>query len=146
MEKNTTTLAKYLYTKGVDSSLKIQKLLFFIRVEELKNKKNNGFFRKDNNFQAWIYGPVNCESFYNLQKLFNNEEEKEIFLLPKKEVEELDKIYGESLNKYVNLSPFSLVDKSHKNVAWINARGDLDCDTPSNTFLKEDETFIQFKN
>lgn len=146
MDKNTITLAKYLLTKGVDSSLQIQKLLFFIRVEELKNKVDNGFFEKNNNFQAWIYGPVNPESFYHMQKYFNSEEEAEEFFLSKEQTKEIDKIYSKYLVKYIDFSPAKLVSESHKNISWINARGDLDQYAPSKTYMKEDETFIQFKN
>lgn len=146
MDKNTITLAKYLLTKGVVSSLQIQKLLFFIRVEELKNKVDNGFFEKNNNFQAWIYGPVNPESFYYMQKYFNSEEEAEEFFLTEEQTIEMDKMYLEYLTKYINFSPAKLVSKSHKNISWINARGDLDQYDPSTTYMKEDETFIQFKD
>ena len=89
MEKNVKTLAKYLFTKGINSSLKIQKILFFLRVEELKSKNTiNSFFKEKNNFQAWIYGPVNLESFLEMQKLFSHEEEKDIYILDEETVNE----------------------------------------------------------
>ena len=53
-EEKIITLAKYLLTKGVDSPLKIQKLLFFLRYEELKNQNNleDSYFASNYNFQA----------------------------------------------------------------------------------------------
>lgn len=146
MDKNTITLAKYLFTKGIESSLKIQKMLFFFRVEEYKNNGlENSFFKKDKNFQAWIYGPVNVESFKFMQQFFNGESEKESFLLSKNDVNEIDKKYGKYFSEYCNYAPSTLVEMSHKNLSWINARGDIDCDSVCNNYLKEDKTFIKFK-
>lgn len=146
MEKNVKTLAKYLFTKGINSSLKIQKILFFLRVEELKSKNTiNSFFKEKNNFQAWIYGPVNLESFLEMQKLFSHEEEKDIYILDEETVNEIDQIYGQWLLKYENYAASTLVEMSHKNKAWINARGDLDPDKPCKNYLVEDQTFIEFE-
>ena len=52
MTKNTILLAKYLYSKGIDSSLRIQKILFFLRVEEKRNNFESGYFKPKDNFQA----------------------------------------------------------------------------------------------
>jgi len=53
MERDVRTLAKYLLTKGVDFPSKIQKLLFFMRVEEIrKDQTQNSFFKPNENFQA----------------------------------------------------------------------------------------------
>lgn len=145
MKKNTTTLGKYLISKGINSSLKLQKILFFFRVEELRTKKESGYFKKDNNFQAWIYGPVNVDSFFELQDYFHETEEKEFYLLEKQEIEELDLIFEKTFSKYADMSPSELVDKSHLNLSWINARGDLGADEPCKNFMKEDDTFIKFK-
>lgn len=145
MEKNTKTLAKYLLTKGIESSLKIQKMLFFFRVEEHKNKDfNDSYFKTKDNFEAWIYGPVNVESFRYMQQYFGGEAEKEEFLLESNEVKEIDEKYGKYFDKYYNYAPSTLVDMSHKNVSWINARGDIDIDAVCHNRLAEDETFIKF--
>ena len=146
MVKDTKILAKYLLTKGIESSLKIQKMLFFFRVEEYKNKNlNNSFYKHKDNFEAWIYGPVNVESFKYMQPFFGGEAEKEEFLLNDNEIEEIDKKYKESFDKYKNYAPSTLVDMSHKNISWINARGDIDPDDICHTRMKEDDTFIKFK-
>ena len=147
MEKNTKTLAKYLLTKGIESSLKIQKMLFFFRVEEyLNNDLYDSFFMEKDNFEAWIYGPVNVESFKFMQQFFSGEAEKEEFLLSKEDIKTIDKKYGKYFDKYSYLTSSELVEKSHKNLAWINARGDLNPDDVCNTHLKEDDTFTKFKN
>ncbi|MDE5599882.1 MAG: DUF4065 domain-containing protein [Ureaplasma sp.] len=144
MLKNTITLAKYLLTKGIESSLKIQKMLFFFHFEELSNNLDYGFFNKKNNFQAWIYGPVNIESFFFMQKYFNNQEEKEMFFLDSEEILELDGIYEKWYEKYSNFSASQLVELSHKNESWIKARGDKSPDEPCRNYMIEDKTFCTF--
>lgn len=79
MKKDTITLTKYLVAKEVSAPLKIQKLLFFLRLEELKSQNSIfrkfiifkklviSYFEKENNFQAWIWGPVNVKSYQALQ-------------------------------------------------------------------------------
>ena len=59
-------------------------------------------------------------------------------------IEEIDKIFGKYLEKYRYKAPSTLVDESHRNLSWINARGDLDKDEPCNTYMKEDKSFIEF--
>ncbi len=145
MERNVTTLAKYLFTKGTVSSLKIQKMLFFFRVEEIKNQQTkDSFFNSNHNFQAWIYGPVNIESFHFMRRFFDGEEEKEVMMLTASEVAEIDKKYGAWYEKYSNMSPSALVDFSHKNQSWIKARGNCEADEVCKDYMNEDELFIQF--
>ena len=50
---NVLILAKYLVNKGVTSPLKLQKLLFFLRYEELKNQSTeDSYFAENYNFEA----------------------------------------------------------------------------------------------
>ena len=147
MQKNILTLSKWLVTKDITSLLKIQKLLFFIRVEELKNKDTEGsYFRDDNNFQAWIYGPVSRESFDFLQPWFNKDTELDLFLLSSEEEKIIDKKYKKYLEKYIIYSPNELVELSHKNISWIKARGDLGANEICREFMKENDDFIKFKD
>lgn len=145
-KKNTKTLAKYLLAKGVESSLKIQKILFFLHVEEMRHKINYGYFKKFNNFQAWIYGPVNVESFFEMQKFFSKNEEKEQFTIDIDEIKEIDKLYGKWLSKYLNLSATELVEMSHRNHSWKRARKNLGTDESCKNYLIEDNEFITFDN
>ncbi|MDE5767036.1 MAG: DUF4065 domain-containing protein, partial [Malacoplasma sp.] len=134
-------------SKGVTSPLKLQKLLFFIRYEELKNKTtNNSFFKKNKNFQAWIYGPVNFVSYRFMQKLFMKLDEKDTYILSNKEIKLIDKKYKKYFDKWNEYSPEELIEKSHKNLAWIKARKGIDPDCPSREILEEDEDFLKFKN
>ncbi len=146
MEKNIVTLSRWLINKGLTSILKIEKLLFFIRVEELKNNKtNDSYFKEDKNFQAWMYGPVSRESFDYLQPWFNKETEPDTYFLSEEEEKEIDKKYLEYFNKYNVFSPSELVDMSHKNLAWIKTRGTRGANEVCSEFMIEDENFIKFK-
>ncbi len=146
MNKDIKTLSKWLVTKGNDSLLRIQKLLFFIRVSELKNNDtDNSYFKHNHNFQAWMYGPVSRESFGFLQPWFNETNELEAYILDKNEMKEIDDRYLKYYNEYDKYSTRELVDLSHKNKAWIIARGNCGVNEPCTNFLEEDSTFIEFE-
>lgn len=148
MERNVRTLAKYLLTKGVDFPSKIQKLLFFMRVEEIRNgQTQNSFFKPNENFQAWIYGPVNVDSYKYLQPYFDELDEKENFLLDEDAVKEIDKQYLESFEKWNKYSAQELVDISHSNKAWIKTRGSLGVDEICKDKIDEQsKDFVEFIN
>ena len=148
MERNVRTLAKYLLTKGVDFPSKIQKLLFFMRVEEIRNRQTeNSFFKPNENFQAWIYGPVNVDSYKYLQPYFDGLDEKETFLLDEDKVKEIDKQYLESFEKWNKYSAQELVDISHSNKAWIKTRGGLGVDEICKDKIDEQsKDFVEFIN
>lgn len=142
-------LCCFLISKGVSSPLKLQKLLFFIRYEELKyGDIKNSFFSDNNNFQAWIYGPVNHESYKCFQNYFWGLDEKEPYSeLNDIIVKEINKKYGDFFIKWDAFSSSELVNKSHQNLAWINARGNIDHDTAStNTLDESDKSFLKFKS
>ena len=145
MEKNVITVSRWLINKGLTSLLKIQKLLFFIRYEELKNNEiENSYFSNDKNFQAWIYGPVSVVSFEYLQPWFNKENEPDCYFLPLEEEKEIDKKYLKYFEKYEKYSPNELVEMSHKNCAWIKARKGLGDKDICKEFMIEDDDFLKF--
>lgn len=64
--KKVQRFSLYLFLKyKIDSNLKIQKILFFLRVYEKMNKITNSpiFDQENKNFQAWTYGPVCVDSY-----------------------------------------------------------------------------------
>lgn len=139
-------LTKYLLTKGVNKPLKVQKILFFLRVEEKKNNINFGYFKNDHNFEAWIYGPVNRDSFFYAKGYFLNENEAEDYLLDDKELSKIDELYGKWFEKYNNLTINQLVKKSHKNKAWIEARSGYGDGQPCKVPLDEStSSFLEFE-
>ena len=53
MLRNIITLARWLITKGIKTPLQVQKLLFFLRYEELHRGNLTGsYFAPNYNFQA----------------------------------------------------------------------------------------------
>lgn len=124
---NVLILAKYLVNKGVTSPLKLQKLLFFLRYEELKNQSTeDSYFAENYNFEAWIYGPVNRQSYFMLQDYFANQDEAEKVWLSNEEMQLIDQKYENYFLKWNRYTTNKLVKESCQNKAWLKARKDLD--------------------
>lgn len=118
-EYNTLDFAKYLVNKkNIRDSLSLQKILFLVYYE---SKINNSikFFDDKTEFQAWVYGPVNRETYDYFKKFFNGFEEKE-YVINENDYHFFDKY----IDKYIKLNIWKLVDLTHENIAWINARKD----------------------
>lgn len=146
-EKNTKTIGKWLITRGETSLLRIQKLMFFLRVEELKNNDTkDSYFKDKDNFEAWVYGPVNTESFWYLHDWYYKLNELEVYLLDEHQMSILEKRYGKYLKKYEHYTPNELVDLSHKNLAWKNARKNYGSDEICKEILLEDKSILEFED
>lgn len=151
--KKVEKFSLYLFKEwGIDSILKIQKILFFLRVYEKKmhlyeEKESDVFsdspiFDKGNyNFQAWMYGPVNIVSYYFMRlKLYSNEQESNDDTL----IELKDDIKKGTFNKYKNIisnlkdmDSQELIEISHHNHEYKRARGNLDVLEPCKEALDE---------
>lgn len=131
-----TNLAKYLITKyQVNSALKLQKLLFFIRVEELKNGKVlSDEFESNYNFEAWINGPVNENLYNEFRPYFLGLEEEESYLYNKNSHME---VYDKYIEKYVYKTPAKLVNLAKTNKGWIKAREGFESDKPCKNLIDE---------
>lgn len=149
MEKNIITLGKYLIYKGVTSPLELQKILFFLRYEELKRKElNDSFFKTDHNFQAWIFGPVNPESYAYFDSFFTNKskEAKKWLLNDDKIINLLNQKYEVYFNKWFSFASGHLARISRNNLAWIKARGGIAAHQKCEIFMEENtEDFIKFE-
>ena len=145
-KKDIITLAKYLITKGVDYPLRLQKLLFFLRYEELKNKTTQGsYFAKNHNFEAWIYGPVNPTTYNLLQYYFAKEDEKDRYLLDLRTMWQIDRKYKAYFDKWNKFSSSQLIVRARRNYAWIKARHDLEDHEPCTEKINEQtEDFLEF--
>lgn len=139
-------LSRYLITKGVDEAAKIQKILFCFRYEELLNNSiDQTYFNDDHNFQAWIYGPVNVESYYYLRPLWYGDE-LETYLLSDEELKAVDKKYGKWFDKWNQYSTSELINTSHTNQAYINAREGFEEMQPCTNVLEEkSDAFLQME-
>lgn len=143
----------YLYEKyKIDSILKIQKILFFLRVYEMKKgKEDSPIFgnNSNNNFQAWMYGPVNVDSYEFMRwKLRSGEDEGDDNVLLEfkdKKVEELYIEYKPIIDKLKDKDSHYLVYLSHHNIEYKKVRGDISEFAPCCEYLDEkSEDFIKF--
>ena len=106
------------------TNLQLQKILFFIQKESIR-KRGYGIF--SNRIEAWQYGPVVPDVFYQFagfgamklvlyEDLFSDVSPKDIIDDKSKEIIE------EILREYIHVSPWDLVAKSHvSNGAWSNS-------------------------
>ena len=106
------------------TNLQLQKILFFIQKESIR-KRGYGIF--SNRIEAWQYGPVVPDVFYQFagfgamklvlyEDLFSDVSPKDIIDDQSKEI-----IEG-ILREYIHVSPWDLVAKSHvSNGAWSNS-------------------------
>lgn len=106
------------------TNLQLQKILFFIQKESIR-RRGYGIF--SNRIEAWQYGPVVPDVFYQFagfgamklvlyEDLFSDVSPKDIIDDQSKEI-----IEG-ILREYIHVSPWDLVAKSHvSNGAWSNS-------------------------
>ncbi len=144
-----TQLALYLTNKyDVNSPLKLQKMLFFIRIEEIKsnnnkNKLKSEFFKENYNFEAWINGPVEPNIYRFMRPYFLNleiEDQDYTYDVKKYNFKKLDGY----IQKYLKYDAYELRDLSHKNKGWISARNGIKENEISNE--KIDENLIWDEN
>ena len=143
--KKVEKFSLYLFIKhGIDSILKIQKILFFLRIYEKKkgiNKKSPIFDKDNKNFQAWMYGPVNVVSYYFMRlKLYDNEQESNDDALI--EMENMDKngkfvVYSKIIKNLKEIDSHHLVELSHHNLEYKKQRKGLDELEPCKKELNE---------
>lgn len=112
IKKSVEKFSLYLYLKHrVNSNLRIQKILFFLRVYEKKNNiKISPIFDKENkNFQAWVYGPVDIDSYNFMRYKLIHEEEIEADFLSDDDIKLFEK-YDKIINKLNECESNKLID------------------------------------
>lgn len=130
---NARTLAAYVSEyyknkKGTDiSAIKLQKSLYFLfaywggfirKAKMFKGAVEDEFYKNcdeylfDDKIEAWAYGPV-VPCVYREKQLMNYRNDK-IFEGKEKVKEFVDGI----IDDLINVSEFSLVEISHKDLAW----------------------------
>ncbi|MNK41824.1 hypothetical protein D3C87_604980 [compost metagenome] len=126
-------ITNYVNQKGdTVSHKKLQKLLYYVEAWHLVNFEESIL---EEDFQAWVHGPVIPELYQKLKdfgfnnlKVINDEEEtvdKEIEAIVKKnnlDDEKVEFIYS-VLDNYGSLTSFELEMLSHSEKPWIDARG-----------------------
>lgn len=115
--------AKYiLHEKGPMSTWKLQKLCYYSQAWSLAWTETPLF---EEDFEAWMNGPVCRELFYEHQgKFIVNEHD-----LSKGDYNNLDEDQKETINivlrDYGAMEPFELRELSHSEKPWLDARGNL---------------------
>lgn len=157
MNKELTKIEKfslYLYSRQlVKSNLRIQKILFFLRIYEIRKgiKKSLIFDNDKNNFQAWIYGPVNVESYKYMSPIVVGDDQVSDIDL-KKITSSIEKQYDEKYGKCIDylkwMTTSNLIGLSHKNLAYKEARKDcrFDDDPCTNFLDEESKKFVEFED
>lgn len=115
---NALDVAKYIITVCYSlhapiSNLKLQKMLYFVWIDFYKRTDR---FLFSENFCAWQLGPVVPEVYYE----FSSHAGRPIYRLYNSSLDSRDEnVINEIIHKYVNKSPSTLVDMSHKpGSAW----------------------------
>lgn len=127
-------ITDYVNRKGdTVSHKKLQKLLYYVEAWHLVNF---GTSIVDENFEAWVHGPVIPELYHQLKDhgfnnliVVNDDEEKTV----QQEIQEIitkNKVSTESLelissvlDRYASLSSLQLELLSHSEKPWLDARG-----------------------
>lgn len=151
--KKVEYFSLYLYYKlQIYSNLKIQKILFLLRVyEKIKNLNNSPIFDDEkDNFQAWIYGPVNVCSYHTISNFINSIDQisdKDLLVISKDEYIQECKQYikiASEINEMVD-DPTKLVGLTHKNLSYKDARKNIEPNQPCcNTLDEKSDNFIKF--
>lgn len=142
--ENVEKFSLYLYHKhGIDSILKMQKMLFFLRVYEKKNdiKPSPIFNDTGKNFQAWMYGPVNVVSYHFMRlKLYSNEQESNDDVLIELDQDEKNgkfEKYKPIIDNLKKCDSQELVELSHHNCEYKYVRKGCTPFDPCKTELDE---------
>lgn len=119
-----------MYTYGPMSHLKLQKIIYFIEGYHLAYFDGPSLI--DDEFQAWVHGPVSRKIFdelkdtsilygdldYSLDKGEVEPRKRLEEYLTSEQIELIDKV----INLYKNESGLTLEGITHKQTPWINAR------------------------
>lgn len=132
-EDKLFSITNYLIQKHkITEPVKLQKILYFLYLEYLKENNKKLF---DEEFEAWVYGPVLKRVYYHLKYDGLNFNEYESFDSKKDEYvitkiipltdEKIFNFIDKKINKYKNKNTFDLSEKAHKTEPWIKARKGL---------------------
>ncbi len=139
-------IAKWFLHVDAMTHKKLQKLLYFSYGIYLA-QNNNKEIKKvlfDNNFEAWVHGPVDPKIY----SLFKNNGVNLLYI-EKTEKFNFNKNVLDALNKtielYIDYSADELENISHNQTPWINARKGLSPIESSNNKLDDKDIYLTFK-
>lgn len=131
-------VAKYIISEFHESedlitNMKVQKLLYYIQGWHLGLYGTPVF---DDDFEAWVHGPVQYE-VYNEYKKYGGTHITGHIEKPKLEQRIIEHIQ-EVLECYGGETAYKLELLTHREWPWIEARDDLDASEPSNNTISTD--------
>ncbi len=121
---NALPLAGYIVQYCIDrktpiSNLQLQKILYFVQLESLKETHFRSALIEDPKFEAWMFGPVIREVYF----MYHLSGGMPIYMQPPQAViepkENIPEYVQQVVNCAVNRKPWDLVEISHRpNGAW----------------------------
>ncbi len=138
--QNKYTLANYIeekyqeiYSKKI-TPLKLQKSLYFLFGYYILEKGENDDFLFNANFQAWKYGPIEKDVYYNKKDYINKETISG----------EVKYFIDNYLNNIFNVSDFNLINISHTHNCWKNVYQNMKSNPISHEEIRK--TFLELAN
>ena len=146
---NIRSIVNWFLTNKPMTHKKLQKLLYFsygiylAQNNDDVNKLNNQLF--ENNFEAWVHGPVDPEIYaiyknYGINELFI--ERTCIFNFDEKILIALNK----TMELYGNFEADELEEKTHKQLPWIKARNGIGATEVSTAKICDKDIFLEFQS
>ncbi|AHI77686.1 hypothetical protein BTRA_3403 [Burkholderia thailandensis USAMRU Malaysia  len=130
-------VARYIIRRFQDredpvTNLKLQKLLYYVQGWHLGVFGTPAF---EDDFEAWVHGPVAPGVFHAYRDYRWNPITKEVD--EPKLPESLKKHIDEVLDVYGGDTGWALESRTHREPPWLKARGDLPADESSNAVISK---------
>ena len=128
-------------TGSLITNLKLQKLVYYCQAWHIAMFDKPIF---DEEFEAWIHGPVLPELFYQYKGTYYRPIErddldgKSLEILRKKFGKTLFEHIGNVVEEYFGMESYALEQTTHAEEPWLNARKGLPQDAPSHTIISKD--------
>lgn len=143
---NIKDVASWFLSKKPMTNKKLQKLLYLSYGYYVATYNNNGNINNelfDNNFEAWIHGPVDPEIYQEYKEAGFNI--IQIKVKNKSINEKAEKILNHIIKIYGNYDAEELEKITHNQLPWIKARGNKLPYEPSNEKINTLDIYEYFK-
>lgn len=140
-------VAKYILHKVSSSQKKLHKLLYYafgwyLYIYNEEDNINNLLF--PNSFQAWVHGPV-LRQIYPVYSKYGFKE-MEVTNFNYEIDDEIKTFLDDVINAYGGFDANTLEERTHSDLAWIKARGDLEANEPCKVVLNLNDIYKSFDN